>query len=473
MISVMWFRQDLRLEDNTALKKAFDDPNELILLFQVNPSQFLENSLNHQAFFQSVAHFQKEVNKPFHLQILYGDVLMCFNQLKKALPNWNTVYFNQNHCGSGHERDQMMRHFFKEKQISVVSCADHQLHAADEIKTKTNDDYKVFTPYYNQWIQRIKAAPIKVDLKKDNVIKEVLFPEDEEKFAQLIQALPNKIYYLVGNQAAHQQLELFLSQHLVDYQIARDFPIQNKTSQLSPYLRTGEISIRTIWQRLKEQPASEGKETFIKELCWRDFYNMIYAAHPQQKDQPIQEAFTFIHWENNPIDFDSWKAGKTGYPIVDAAMRQLNETGWMHNRLRMIVASFLTKDLLIDWRWGEKYFQQMLIDYEPASNIGGWQWAASTGTDAVPYFRIFNPSLQSKKFDAKGEFIRKFVPELEKLPPAFIHEPQKMTGNEQQKYGIFLGETYPNPIVNHQEARKKAIARYELSKELFQEQQKF
>lgn len=473
MISVMWFRQDLRLEDNTALKKAFDDQNELILLFQVNPSQFLENSFNHQAFFQSVTHFQKEVNNTLHLQILYGDVLTCFNQLKKTLPNLNTIYFNQDSCGFGNERDQMMRQFFKDNQISVVACADHHLHAADEIKNKTNDDYKVFTPYYKQWIQRKKALPIKVEIKQENVIKEVLFPEDEAKFAQLIRSLPNKTYYPVGTQAAHKRLDQFLSQHLVDYQIARDFPIQNKTSQLSSYLRTGEISIRTVWQQLTEQPASEGKETFIKELCWRDFYNMIYAANPNQKEQPIQEAFTFIHWENNLTHFESWKTGKTGYPIVDAAMRQLNETGWMHNRLRMIVASFLTKDLLIDWRWGEKYFQQRLIDYDPASNIGGWQWAASTGTDAVPYFRIFNPSLQSKKFDATGEFIRKFVPELEKLPSVFIHEPQKMTENDQQTYSVCLGVTYPKPIVNHQEARKKAIARYELSKELFQEQQNF
>lgn len=183
-----------------------------------------------------------------------------------------------------------------------------------------------------------------------------------------------------------------------------------------------------------------------------------------KKNEAIQTNYRFIEWENNRNYFQKWQQGATGYPLVDAAMRQLKETGWMHNRLRMITASFLTKDLLIDWRWGEKYFEQMLIDYDPASNIGGWQWAASTGTDAVPYFRIFNPTTQSEKFDPSGNFIRKYVQELAGVPNKFIHQPEKMTVKEQTEFKLILGEDYSFPIVDHQERRKAAIARYEFSK---------
>jgi deoxyribodipyrimidine photo-lyase len=200
---------------------------------------------------------------------------------------------------------------------------------------------------------------------------------------------------------------------------------------------------------------------------------MIYTNSPRQKKEPIQEQFRFIKWQNNKELFEKWQTGKTGFPIVDAAMRQLNETGWMHNRLRMITASFLTKDLLIDWRWGEKYFQQKLIDYDPASNIGGWQWAASTGTDAVPYFRIFNPTTQSQKFDSKGAFIREFIPELKNVPDKLIHQPEKMTKEEQEQYGVILDKDYPSPLVNHKERRKKALSLYESSKEYAREVEQY
>lgn len=189
------------------------------------------------------------------------------------------------------------------------------------------------------------------------------------------------------------------------------------------------------------------------------------------KKEPIQAQFRFIQWENDQEKFEKWQQGNTGFPIVDAAMRQLNETGWMHNRLRMITASFLTKDMLIDWRWGERYFQKMLIDYDPASNIGGWQWAASTGTDAVPYFRVFNPTTQSEKFDPEGKFIRKYVKELVALPNNWIHQPEKLTKEEQEEFGVILGEDYPLPIVDHKDRRKKAIAKYEASKEYAREVQ--
>lgn len=469
MTSVMWFRRDLRLEDNTALYHAFEDSDEVVLLFQVNPEQFLEDSANHQAFFASVAHFQTVVNKQLHLQIMYGELEESFTKLKTTLTDWDRIYFNYDERGFGAERDQKMRVFFKENGIIVHDYLDHHLHGAKEIRNQSGEPYKVFTPYYNQWKQLAKPAPVKVNLDSKKVVKETLFPEDEKHFAELCKTLPDKPLYKLGTNAAKQQLEHFILEDVVDYTKVRDIPAQERTSRLSPYLRTGEISIRTVWQMLQEAKDGEGKQTFEKELCWRDFYNMIYTANPKQKQQPIQTNFQFIQWNDNADYLKKWQEGQTGYPIVDAAMRQLNQTGWMHNRLRMIVASFLTKDLLIDWRQGEKYFQKHLIDYDAASNIGGWQWAASTGTDAVPYFRIFNPTTQSERFDPSGEFIRKYLPELKNLPDKLIHQPEKMSEEQQAEYGVLLGQDYPTPIVNHKEARRKALSAYEGSREFAKE----
>ncbi|MBC2063071.1 cryptochrome/photolyase family protein [Listeria marthii] len=461
MTSVMWFRRDLRVSDNKALYHASKE-DDLILLFQVNPAQFITGSPSHQAFFASVAHFQQELAKTARLQIMFGDPMECLQQLKEALPTWNKVFFNRDETGYGASRDAAAQQLFDERQIEVHAFHDSYLHSAEEVKKSPTEYYKIFTPYYKKWREEMKEMPLKVTLKPENIRKESLFPKYEEQFAEIVHDLPVSD---AGEQAANARLASFIKEDLTDYDKARDFPELDKTSHLSRYLRTGEISIRTIWQALQQTEATEGRATFEKELCWRDFYNMIYVSFPDQKNEPIQENYRYIEWENSRAFFKCWQEGQTGFPLVDAAMRQLKETGWMHNRLRMITASFLTKDLLIDWRFGEKYFQQMLIDYDPASNIGGWQWAASTGTDAVPYFRIFNPTTQSEKFDPDGKFIRKYVIELAHIPDKFIHQPEKMSEKEQNEYGLMVGKDYPLPIVDHKERRKLAIARYEFSKE--------
>ncbi|EAD5869745.1 deoxyribodipyrimidine photo-lyase [Listeria innocua] len=461
MTSVMWFRRDLRVNDNKALYHACKE-EDLILLFQVNPEQFIKGSPSHQAFFASVAHFQQELNRNTHLQIMFGEPIELLKQLKEKIPTWDKVFFNRDETGYGASRDEAARALFADKEITVHSYHDSYLHSAEEVKKSATEYYKIFTPYYKKWREEIKEMPLKVTLKPEKIRKESLFPKYEEQFRELIQDLPA---FDSGEKAANTRLANFVKEDLADYDKARDVPALDKTSHLSRYLRTGEISIRTVWQALQKEEATEGRATFEKELCWRDFYNMIYVSFPKQKNEPIQENYRFIEWENNREFFKKWQDGQTGFPLVDAAMRQLKETGWMHNRLRMITASFLTKDLLIDWRFGEKYFQQMLIDYAPASNIGGWQWAASTGTDAVPYFRIFNPTTQSEKFDPDGSFIRKYVKELQDLPNKFIHQPEKMSETEQKEHSLILGKDYPLPIIDHKERRKLAIARYEFSKE--------
>lgn len=470
MKTVMWFRRDLRIQDNKALYYACENlgSDELVLLFQANPNQFIQDSPNHQAFFSSVQHFKETIDQQAHLQIQYGEPLELFERLKNELKDWNKIYFNEDTSGYGAVRDQEAIKFFHENEIESYAYQDAYLHGAKEIKKDDGDYYKVFTPYYKKWLEMIKETPLKVAYDAKTVYKKVLFSKDEEKFKKMIEKIPEQ-QISFGEESAEERLTKFIQADLEEYHQARDIPSLDQTSHLSRFLRTGEISMRTVWEKVQKVNKSQSRTTFQKELCWRDFYNMIYTSFPNQKDEPIQAKFKFVEWENDQEKFERWQAGKTGYPIVDAAMRQLKETGWMHNRLRMIVASFLTKDLLIDWRWGEKYFQQMLIDYDPASNIGGWQWAASTGTDAVPYFRIFNPTTQAEKFDKHGDFIREYLPELADLPDKYIHQPEKMTIEQQEEYGVILDDTYPKPIVNHKERRKKALATYESSKEYAQE----
>jgi len=247
---------------------------------------------------------------------------------------------------------------------------------------------------------------------------------------------------------------------------------QEGTSQLSPYLRFGMLSARqAVVSALSAMDASpdpkarKGAETWLNELIWREFYMAILHHFSDVLEQSFRADLRHIAWENDESAFEAWCEGRTGYPVVDAAMRQLVQTGWMHNRARMIVASFLVKDLLIDWRWGERFFMHHLVDGDPAANNGGWQWTAGTGTDAAPYFRIFNPILQGKKHDPNGAFVRRWVPELTRVPAQYIHEPWKMPLDVQRQAGCIIGENYPAPIIDHAWARERTLAAYAQARE--------
>jgi deoxyribodipyrimidine photo-lyase len=263
------------------------------------------------------------------------------------------------------------------------------------------------------------------------------------------------------------QLTEFANERIYSYHENRDRMDREGTSRLSAAFHLGLISAaqavslaRRAIARAASPEARKGAETWLNELIWREFYQSILYHFPFVRRQAFREPYRAIQWIDDPDGFAAWQQGLTGYPIVDAAMRQLNTTGWMHNRARMIAASFLVKDLLIDWQWGEAYFMQQLVDGDVASNNGGWQWTAGVGTDAAPYFRIFNPVLQSKKFDPHGNYIRQYVPELSDVPEELIHEPWKMTPLEQQAYGVQLGSTYPQPIIDHAFARERTLADY-------------
>ncbi|MCC5895254.1 MAG: deoxyribodipyrimidine photo-lyase [Alkalibacterium sp.] len=470
MASVMWFRRDLRLEDNVALKQALEESDELLLLFHVNPDQFLgEGSSNQAAFFKSVDTFRKEIEeKGGRLHLLYGDLKECFKRLKDTFVDWTDIYVNRDEKGYGLKRDKIAGRCFKELGITAHGYYDHHIHHAGEIKTNSGSYYKVFTPYFNKWKELQKPGIVKVKFDASKINTELLFKDDSEQFESFLDKQMPLEGLEVGTHAASERLKSFVDSYLSEYKEARDFPMKDATSHLSHHLRLGEVSIRTVYAKVRNAEPSIGRDTFIQELAWRDFYNMIYATYPEQKEQAIKEAFRQIDWDNNEENYQKWADGQTGYPIVDAAMRQLNETGWMHNRLRMITASFLTKDLLIDWRWGEKYFQQKLIDYDPASNIGGWQWAASTGTDGVPYFRIFNPTTQSEKYDQSGDFIRQYVPELKTITNKKIHDPSKLTVEEQEAFSVIVGHDYPAPIVSHKRSRELAIQAFENSKKAYE-----
>lgn len=467
----MWFRKDLRFEDNTAFRHMLEEyksSEELICLFQLNPAQFLENSFNQTAFFLSLKFFQqaaKEKNRTIHF--LYGEVIESFSALKKAYPEWDHIYFNQDERGYGKQRDEQAIAFFKDNGIQISSFQDSHLHGVQEVKKPDGEPYKVFTPYFKKWLElpKQKYKPFEDESIVFTKVTHDLFVQGQKRFQTMIANLTLPFDYSCGEQEAEKYLKTFIKNQLHEYQKNRDYPAKNDTSKLSRFLRTGELSIRKVWQAVVAEPESDGRQVFISELCWRDFYNMIYFENPNQKNQEIKEKYRGLSWNCDQKMVTAWKDGKTGYPLVDAAMRQLNQTGWMHNRLRMIVASFLTKDLLIDWREGEKYFQEKLIDYDSASNIGGWQWAASTGTDEVPYFRIFNPINQSEKFDKQGFFIRQFVPELEKVPNNYIHCPNKMNLEVQKSINCIIGQDYPVPIVDHSKQRQKILAFFKQQEE--------
>ncbi|MFC7319431.1 cryptochrome/photolyase family protein [Halobacillus campisalis] len=472
---IVWFRRDLRLNDQTALSRAVQDSgegDELLFIFHIHPKLIEEFTVRHDYFFQTVDALVKDCEAykaPIHF--LYGKEEEAFSQLINNAGEISGVYFNYDEVGFGKQRDDHMIEWFHEQGIPVYSSIDHHIHSAREVTKKDGGFYKVFSPYFKQWQQLDKPELQTVDLEK---VKRYGVDEREhyKKGGNKWESLKKQFDYKgndIGEKAALERLHVFLDGAIYDYEEHRDFPAVDGTSLMSRFLKTGAISPRTIYHKIREETdgrkGQKGIDTYIQEIAWRDFYNMIYHFYPEAHNLEMVEKYQGIDWNVDEEYLERWKKGETGFPLIDAAMRQLNETGWMHNRLRMAVASFLTKDLLMDWRLGEKYFQERLVDYDAASNIGGWQWAASTGTDPVPYFRVFNPTRQSERFDPHGRFIKEWVPELENVEKKYIHAPGTMPEDIQQKAGCLIGKDYPEPIVDHKTMRNKAIDRFKQVKD--------
>jgi len=339
------------------------------------------------------------------------------------------------------------------------------------VRKDDGNPYTVFTPFSKAWYKTLQDTSRKLIAAPERITTPT-------EITSLPLPNPNgNVQFPPGEMQALHRLQIFTSgDHAPIYQYAaqRNRPDLPGTSTLSPYLRFGMLSARQVVAAAEQatgfapdETARKGAQTWFNELIWRDFFISILWHFPNVAKESFRAELRQIAWRNNEAEFSAWKEGQTGYPIVDAAMHQLAKIGWMHNRARMIVASFLVKDLLIDWRWGERWFMQSLVDGDLAANNGGWQWSAGTGTDAAPYFRIFNPVLQGKKFDPLGDYVRQWIPELAKLPPKFIHNPWEMPPQLQIQLGVRLGVGYPFPVVDHTLARKRTLEAYQRTKAVF------
>ena len=455
-----WLRRDLRLHDNAALHHALSSglPVACVFIFDSTileplPADDLRLAFIHDSLLQvqNLLH-----QRGSELVCVYGDPQQTIPELASKL-NARTVYANEDYEPAAIARDHAVAQTLAAQGCTLELFKDQLIFARDEILTQQKQPYTVFTPYKRNWLARIQAEDVQA------------YDCSQGKWAQLPQqALPSLAELGFGdsnctnllNPAGWQGAQTLLEQfepRIHAYQERRDFPAQRGVSYLAPHLRFGTLSIRQAVS-LAWPSDSEGAATWLSELIWREFYQQFLWHHPESATESFKPAYKDLVFPNRKDWFEAWKNGQTGYPIVDAAMRQLNQSAYMHNRLRMISASFLVKDLLIDWRWGEQYFAEKLLDYDMASNVGGWQWAASTGCDAQPYFRIFNPVTQSRKFDPEGQFIRRYVPELAALDKQAIHAPWQA---KQLPLEFSLGEHYPAPIVDHDAQRLLALALFQ------------
>ncbi|KOC92942.1 deoxyribodipyrimidine photo-lyase [Winslowiella iniecta] len=468
---LVWLRNDLRINDNTALYAACRDTKaNVIALFIATPGQWQQHQMaaRQAAFiYDNLQLLQQQLAErgiPLHY-LQCDDFAASTEQLSEFCQQHQVdrLFYNYQYEVNERQRDAAVEKVLFDQDIIAQGFDDSLLLPPGSVQTGNHEMYKVFTPFSKAFVKRLlqglpecvpapqarEGAPLKTSPR--------LEPFDYPRQSYDQQLFP------AGEQAAIKQLRHFCQQTVMEYPGQRDLPATDGTSRLSVYLATGVLSPRQCLHRLlKQHPkALEGDDSFIwlNELIWREFYRHLLVAYPALcRHQPFTRWTKKVQWRKDDRQLKAWQQGKTGYPIVDAAMRQLNTLGWMHNRLRMITASFLVKDLLIDWREGESYFMSQLIDGDLAANNGGWQWAASTGTDAAPYFRIFNPTTQGERFDTKGEFIRHWLPELQQVPDEAIHQPQQWAKKNQQKLD------YPEPLVDHKEARKRTLEAFEAAR---------
>lgn len=474
--ALVWFRRDLRCDDHAALYYALRRFERVYCAFIFDTDildalparsdrrvEFIHASVLalHEGLRQLAA---RSGAAGGGLIVRHGSALECVAQLARQL-GVREVLANRDYEPGAIERDRGVAEALSTAGIAFSDYKDQVLLERGEVLTQQRQPYSVFTPYRQAWLKKLDAfqlTPYPVERYARNLAP----PPADERLPQLadlgfastnLSALPLP----AGMQGAQQLLRDFLPR-MAAYKQARDYPGRKGVSYLSVHLRFGTVSIRQLAALAAAQAAQgcEGAQTWLSELAWRDFYFMILWHHPHVVTQSFRPEYDRVHWDNAPELWQAWCEARTGYPLVDAAMRQLHQTGYMHNRLRMVVASFLTKDLGIDWRWGERHFAAHLNDYDLAANNGGWQWAASTGCDAQPWFRIFNPVTQSQRFDPDGAFIRRYVPELACVPARHVHFPSAMKPVELQACGLQLGRDYPMPVVDHAEARERTLTRF-------------
>lgn len=463
--AIWWVRRDLRLHDNPALHAALAGGRTVLPVFVLD-AVLLESSYASEKRTAFLFAGLRELDAALQargsrLIVRYGDPEAVLSALL-AEAGAEVVVAAADYSPYATRRDDRVAAALPVQWVEGVTVC-----PPGAVLKDNGTPYTVFTPFSKRW--KANGIPARSALLPAPQQIETPQAVASERLPDLPQ-LPDSVPFAPGEAVALARLEAFIEgrkPQVYAYRDERNRMDLAGTSGLSPYLRFGMLSARLavvhaaeMMDAAPDKAAAKSAETFLNELIWREFFIHILAHFPHVRAVSFRENLRAIPWENDPEAFAAWQAGKTGYPVVDAAMRQLQATGWMHNRARMIVASFLTKDLLIDWRWGERHFMHHLIDGDPASNNGGWQWSAGTGTDAAPYFRIFNPITQGQKFDPDGEYVRRWVPELAQVPSDAIHEPWRMTPLEQRAAGCVIGQDYPAPIVDHKEARQRTLAAY-------------
>ncbi|MFV1922024.1 MAG: cryptochrome/photolyase family protein [Methylotenera sp.] len=469
--SLVWFRRDLRNYDHAALYHALKNTKQVYcaFVFDTDILDLLKNKADRRVEFiwECLKELKQALqSKGSDLIVKHGSAINCVTQLASDL-NVDAVFTNHDYEPIALKRDEQVQNTLKQNGIAFHSYKDQVIFEKNEILNKSNKPYLVYTPYRNAVMQKLDdyyLQPYPVDQYISNLAK--VSPSDLLPLETLGFKRTNlkDLKLPIGMTGGKHLLDDFINR-MHQYKEARNYPSVRGVSYLSTHLRFGTVSIRHLASTAYRME-NAGAETWLNELIWRDFYFQILHHHPQvAAGHTFNPAFDDIQFPNDKTLFEAWCEARTGYPLIDAAMRQINQTGYMHNRLRMIVASFLVKDLLIDWRWGEQYFAEHLIDYDFSANNGGWQWAASTGCDAQPWFRIFNPVTQSERFDKNGKFIKKYLPELSQCTDKEIHQPWQISSTRQQEIGLIIGENYPAPIVDHAHQRILALDLYKQSNE--------
>ncbi|MDE0800759.1 MAG: deoxyribodipyrimidine photo-lyase [Rhodospirillaceae bacterium] len=462
---IVWFRQDLRMTDNPALCAAVATGRPVIPLYILDQSSdglrpmggaslwWLHGSL------ESMGHHLQNLGAPLTLK--KGAAKEVLGQLI-AETGADTVYWNRCYEPGAIARDKAIKNTLQNDGLYAKSFNGSLLYEPWEIRTKQDKPYRMFTPFYRMVLSQ--GTPIQPLPKPKQIIPCDVPPKSDYLDDWSLQPTrPNWAasfpeFWSRGELGAQTLLSDFLNGGVAAYKTERDFPGVAATSRLSPHLHFGDISPRQIWASASTIEPTAGSETFLKEVVWREFgYHLLYY-NPAMTTAPLQTKFNAFPWAKNDSHLVAWKTGQTGYPMIDAGMRELWATGTMHNRVRMVVASFLVKHLLIHWREGEAWFWDALVDADLASNSANWQWVSGCGADAAPYFRIFNPITQGERFDADGTYVRRWVPEIAGVSNQYIHKPWDAPKATLLEAGVSLGDTYPRPIVDHKVARKKALA---------------
>jgi deoxyribodipyrimidine photo-lyase len=482
-LGLMWFRRDLRADDNAALYHALKTCRKVVCVFVFDPEildalpradrrvEFIRESLvDLEAQLQAL---QPGAAAEKMLVVRHAWASQEIPRLAIAA-GAQAVFTNHDYEPQAVARDGVVHAALAEHGIALHTFKDHVIFEREEVLTLGHKPYGVFTPYKNAWLKKLTDYHLQAYPCEKYATALEPAPSD---LAQGIPTLAelgfektnlSELKIPTGSRGGQALFAEFFDR-MDDYHATRDYPAVKGPSYLGVHLRFGTVSIRKLCATAHQRviAGSQGAQVWLSELIWRDFYAQILANFPRVAQGSFKPEYNAIQWEQGPAAqtlFAAWCEGRTGYPIVDAAMLQINQTGYMHNRLRMVVASFLTKDLGLDWRWGERYFAQHLNDFDLSANNGGWQWASSSGCDAQPYFRIFNPSSQSERFDAQGKFIRRYLPQLAKLPDKALHAPWDAKPLELQMAGVTLGKDYPHRIVAHDQARALTLQRYAVVK---------